>query len=235
MFRDCAFLTSFKFLSSWNTGKVTDMSEMFRNCSKLPEDLLTSINDWDISSVDIPAEPTTDTYGFYWICYNCQSHPNWPGTWTDDGTYIPEEEPMMLIAIATPSTPSNALCPEIATSSTPNKSTATEPSFIASPSEADRATSSVATRIIRHNNDKDEEDDDMSTPSSARRKNASGQNNKKKITVSIKKEDIKVEEKMFSGLTKRKLNKKINVSVEKITNRKVSEKIATSSIVRRKT
>ena len=48
MFYSCSSLTTIGDLSSWNTGKVTNMSYMFTYCSKLSADC----SNWDVSKVN---------------------------------------------------------------------------------------------------------------------------------------------------------------------------------------
>ena len=67
MFIECE-LTNLSALSSWNTENVTDMSNMFSNCTTLTD--ASAINDWDIRNV------AADFFlGFRYMFINCPSHP----------------------------------------------------------------------------------------------------------------------------------------------------------------
>ena len=73
-------LTDISALSSWDTGNVTLMYNMFNECTSLTD--VSGINDWNINKV------TRFTYMFK----SCPSHPEFTkrtGTWDADGTFTP--------------------------------------------------------------------------------------------------------------------------------------------------
>ena len=60
MFRECSLLSSLPDISKWNTNKVTNMSYMFYGCSSLSN--LPDISKWNINKV------TNMSYMFYRCC-----------------------------------------------------------------------------------------------------------------------------------------------------------------------
>ena len=59
MFRDCSYLSSLPDISNWNTSNVTNMSSMFQFCKSLTS--LPDISKWNISNV-------SDMTNMFWEC-----------------------------------------------------------------------------------------------------------------------------------------------------------------------
>lgn len=78
MFYGCSKLTSLD-LSNFNTSKVTGMRFMFSECEQLSEESIHTMDNWNLSSC-------TD---FYQMFRGCKFHPNWDGTFDEDGTFTP--------------------------------------------------------------------------------------------------------------------------------------------------
>lgn len=77
-FAFCQHLKSID-LSHWDTSNITNMSSMFLWCENLTEESIHTMDNWDISNV-------TD---FTSVFEECITHPNWNGTWDDNGTFTP--------------------------------------------------------------------------------------------------------------------------------------------------
>lgn len=82
MFYGCSKLTSLD-LSNFNTSKVTGMRFMFSECEQLSEESIHTMDNWNLSSC-------TD---FYQMFRGCKFHPNWDGTFDEDGTFTPNSSP----------------------------------------------------------------------------------------------------------------------------------------------
>ena len=84
MFEGASSLTSLDGLEDWDTSKVTDMSYMFSSDRSLSD--TSAINDWDIRNVA--------SGKFEHMFWDAPTHPNFTkvqGTWSDDGTFIPNQ------------------------------------------------------------------------------------------------------------------------------------------------
>lgn len=77
-FESCHHLKNID-LSHWNTSNITNMNSMFNWCRNLTEESIHTMDNWDISNV------TDFTLAFS----DCITHPNWNGTWDDNGTFTP--------------------------------------------------------------------------------------------------------------------------------------------------
>lgn len=66
-------------LSRWDTSNITNMNRMFHWCENLTEESIHTMDNWDISNVT----DFTSVFG------ECITHPNWNGTWDDNGTFTP--------------------------------------------------------------------------------------------------------------------------------------------------
>ena len=84
MFEGASSLTSLDGLKDWNTSNVTDMSYMFSSDRSLSD--TSAINDWDIRNVV--------SGKFEHMFWDAHTHPNFTkvqGTWSDDGTFTPNQ------------------------------------------------------------------------------------------------------------------------------------------------
>ena len=88
-------ITNIDALADWNTGSVTNMSQMFYEARALVNS--SAINGWDIRAVTATAGSSTSSSNkFYRMFYNAPSHPEFTmrtGTWNSEGTFIPSETP----------------------------------------------------------------------------------------------------------------------------------------------
>ncbi|MBR3319969.1 BspA family leucine-rich repeat surface protein [Candidatus Saccharibacteria bacterium] len=77
MFQNDSSLTNLEPIRNWNLQSAYNMERMFEGCTSLTD--ASAINGWVFSNSAI----------FTKMFNNAPSHPNWNGTWSSDGTFIP--------------------------------------------------------------------------------------------------------------------------------------------------